>query len=78
MSLINGDLKENLIVMDSDFIRDYGPENGVPLQLPEGFALLTAQGFSPEQMPTILQRAKIILDLGMPVCFRIVSSLSAL
>lgn len=53
--------------MDADFTRDYGPEQPLRLELPPGYTVLMASGFSKEQMPTILQRAKIVLDLGMPV-----------
>jgi len=54
--------------LDADFTRDYGPEKSLEVALPEGFRVLQADGsFTAQQMLTILQRVKIVLDLGLPV-----------
>lgn len=51
--------------MDPDFFTDYPPHpHGLDLPLPAGYSYLFAKGFSPEQMVLLLQRAKIVLDLG--------------
>ena len=51
--------------MDPDFFSDYPPHpHAMDLQLPPGYTYLLAKGFSPQQMVLLLQRAKIVLDLG--------------
>ena len=35
LSLLPNNPQENLIVMDADFLRDYGPERAIELQLPQ-------------------------------------------
>lgn len=54
--------------MDPDFFTDYPPYPHPPdLQLPAGYKYLYAKGYTPEQMVLLLQRAKIVLDLGNAV-----------
>lgn len=51
--------------MDPDFFTDYPPHpHALDLQLPPGYTYLLAKGFSAQQMVLLLQRAKIVLDLG--------------
>lgn len=59
-------LKENLIVMDMDLLTDYSPEEGVPFEIPSGYRVVQARNIHPEEMPLILQRAKLLVDLAMP------------
>lgn len=57
--------QENLILVDADFFQDYPPfPRSLTLSPPSGFTFLLAKGFSKEVMPLLLQRAKIVLDLG--------------
>eukprot|EP01034_Spumella_vulgaris_P026529 gene26529-33122_t len=63
--------KENLLLIDPDFSRDYPPENEVTFQAPAGWRALYVQDIPAQEMPLILQRAKIVLDLGMPGVERI-------
>ena len=58
--------KENLIVVDPDFIRHYPPERPMQISAPKGYRVVYAEDVPPSQMPLLLQRAKIVLDLGMP------------
>ena len=59
-------LKENLIVMDMDLLTDYSPEEGVPFEIPSGYRVVKARDIRAEEMPLILQRAKLLVDLAMP------------
>ena len=58
--------KENLIVIDMDLITDYSPEVGVPFEIPAGYRVVHAKDILPEEMPLLLQRAKLLIDLAMP------------
>ena len=53
-------------MVDPDFFTDYPPETPLgDLQLPLGYQYVFAKGIPAEQMALLLQRAKIVLDLGM-------------
>jgi hypothetical protein len=57
--------QENLILVDPDFFHDYSPYPALPdLRLPAGYAFVYTKGIPAAQMPVLLQRAKIVLDLG--------------
>ena len=51
--------------MDPDFLRDYPPYPELPhLKIPLGYKVIYAKDKRPEEMPVLLQRTKIVLDLG--------------
>ena len=54
-------------MLDYDFFADYPPEV-LPdaLAIPDGYKLVTLRGFAPEQIPLMLQRAKVVIDLALP------------
>ncbi len=54
------------MIVDPDFDRDYPPEQPMVFHAPVDWKVLYAQGIPAAQMPLLLQRAKIVLDLGMP------------
>ena len=58
--------KESLIVIDPDLIDDYPPEEAVPFSVPPGVRIVYAKDAHPRDMPLLLQRAKVLLDLAMP------------
>jgi hypothetical protein len=66
--------KENLILIDYDFFRDYPTEFPLKVHLtrntkdqtPEYEVIFLTGAITPEKMPFLLQRAKIIIDLAMP------------
>lgn len=63
----NGEIpKENLIILDPDFLTDYAPKKPVGFSIPVGYKLLYAQDIQSSDMPLILKRAKIVLDLALP------------
>ena len=65
--------KENIVVIDTDFSDDYPPEKPVPYTLPPGFRVVYARDMHPKDVPLLLQRAKVLLDLAMPGPERMVS-----
>jgi hypothetical protein len=61
--------QEDLIIVDPDFFHDYPPYPALrDLQLPAGYRYIYAKGIPAEEMPVLLQRAKIVLDLGTYSC----------
>jgi type III secretory pathway component EscR len=66
--------KENLILIDYDFFKDYPTEFPLKVHLafntkdqnPEYEVIFLTGAIPPEKMPFLLQRAKIIIDLAMP------------
>jgi hypothetical protein len=51
--------------VDPDFFSDYSPYPSLrDLRLPAGYAFVYTKGIPAAQMPVLLQRAKIVLDLG--------------
>ena len=65
--------KENIVVIDTDFSENYPPEMPVPYSLPPGFRVVYARDIHPKDVPLLLQRAKVLLDLAMPGPERMVS-----
>ena len=59
-------LQEDLILVDPDFFSDYLPSPTVSFAIPRGFKVLYARGIAAADMPLVLQRAKIVLDLALP------------
>lgn len=59
-------LQEDLILVDPDFFSDYPPSPTVAFAIPRGFKVLYARGIAAADMPLVLQRAKIVLDLALP------------
>ncbi len=60
--------QEDLILVDPDFFSDYSPYPSLPdLRLPAGYNFVYAKGIPAAQMSVLLQRAKIVLDLGTPL-----------
>lgn len=59
-------LQEDLILVDPDFFSDYPPSPAVAFAIPRGFKVLYARGIAAADMPLVLQRAKIVLDLALP------------
>ena len=51
-------MQENLVVVDGD-LAHYPPEHDVDVPAPDGARVVTAGGFSPEQMQLLLLRAKV-------------------
>ena len=62
----SGIAKENLIVIDPDFGDDYMPLKSVSYGLPTGVRGVIAKGIPHDDMPLLLHRAKVILDLALP------------
>jgi hypothetical protein len=58
--------KENLIIIDPDIISDYSPEHELELLIPDGYIVIYARNIPSYQMPLLLQRAKIVIDLALP------------
>lgn len=65
--------KENLILIDYDFFKDYPPQLPLHIRLPssngelDSYEILFLNGNIPgEKIPYLLQRAKMVIDLGMP------------
>jgi len=52
--------------VDPDFFSDYPPTPSVAFSVPRGFKVLYAKGIAAVDMPLVLQRAKIVLDLALP------------
>jgi len=59
-------LQEDLILVDPDFFSDYPPSPTVAFAIPRGFKVLYARGIAAADMPLVLQRAKVVLDLALP------------
>lgn len=62
-------MKEDLVVYDPDYMRDYPPHDGgqgMSIPLPRNTQLVVAQGVPADRMPLLLQRAKVVLDLAFP------------
>jgi len=59
-------LQEDLILVDPDFFSDYPPSPTVAFAVPRGFKVLYARGIAAADMPLVLQRAKVVLDLALP------------
>lgn len=59
-------LQEDLILVDPDFFSDYPPSPTIAFAVPRGFKVLYARGIAAADMPLVLQRAKIVLDLALP------------
>jgi hypothetical protein len=59
--------QEDLIVMDGDLIRDYPLEEiNLNLYIPSGYRIIEAKNIPQRSMPSLLLRAKIVLDLALP------------
>jgi hypothetical protein len=56
--------QEDLILVDPDFFLDYPPLVPIEILLPRGYKFLYARNIPAAQMPLLLQRSKIVLDLG--------------
>lgn len=51
--------------MDPDFFQDYSPDPPLTsLRLPDGYRYVYARDIPAAEMPVLLQRAKMVLDLG--------------
>ena len=61
-----GVMKENLIVIDPDLGEDYAPEEPVHYELPVGVRGVMAKDIHPDDMPLLLHRAKVTMDLALP------------
>ena len=58
--------KENLVVFDPDYHTDYPPQPAVHFAVPEGWRIVYLRGLHAAEVPLLLKRAKIVLDLAMP------------
>jgi len=62
--------KERLIVLDNDFLRDYPPTIRPNLTeaniAPSGWRMVQATGFEAGEFAVLLERAAVVVDLGMP------------
>ena len=71
--------KERLIIIDPDFHQDYPPTEGVPdVAAPPGWRVVVATGFHPSEMTLLLERAALVIDLGMPGPERLTSEATLL
>jgi hypothetical protein len=61
-----GVAKENLVVIDPDFAREYSPREGLDITLPPGIRAVYAENIPHTEMPLLLQRAKVVVDLAIP------------
>jgi hypothetical protein len=61
-----GVAKENLVVIDPDFAREYSPRQGLDIALPPGIRAVYAENIPHAEMPLLLQRAKVVVDLAIP------------
>jgi len=60
-------LKEDLIIIDYDYVKDYPPLSCCStFHLPSNYKVVFAKDIPRHQMPALLKRAKIVLDLAMP------------
>jgi hypothetical protein len=59
--------QENLVILDLDLSRDYPFEEiNLNLRLPSGYRIMEAKGIPPAEMPHLLLRAKVVVDLALP------------
>jgi len=58
--------KENLVLIDPDFLNEYTPRQGVHFEVPPGYKAIYLSKIPHDQIPLLLQRAKILLDLALP------------
>ena len=61
-----GVAKENLVVIDPDFSKEYRPAAGLNITLPPGIRVVYAENIPHHEMPLLLQRAKVVVDLAIP------------
>lgn len=61
-----GVAKENLVVIDPDFSREYRPAAPLNITLPPGIRVVYAENIPHHEMPLLLQRAKVVVDLAIP------------
>ena len=66
LSAGGGVAKENLVVIDPDFSREYRPAVGLNITLPPGIRVVYAENIPHHEMPLLLQRAKVVVDLAIP------------
>lgn len=60
-------LKEDLIVIDYDYFKDYPPLSCcLEFNVPSNYRIVYAKNIPRNLMPMLLKRAKIVLDLAMP------------
>jgi len=60
-------LKEDLIIIDYDYFKDYPPLSCcLEFKVPFGYRIVYAKNIPRNEMPILLKRAKIVLDLAMP------------
>jgi hypothetical protein len=59
-------LKENLVLIDPDFLQEYYPNKVVHFEVPPGYKAIYLSKIPHAQIPLLLQRAKILLDLALP------------
>ncbi len=53
-------------MVDTDFLSDYYPEVSLLFRIPAGYKVIYLKGIEHSMIPLLLQRAKIVLDLGLP------------
>ena len=59
-------VKENIVVFDSDVQTRFEPELPVTFNLPPNCRLVYAAEVDPVELPLLLQRAKVFVDLALP------------
>ena len=67
-----GIAKENILVIDPDLEKDYTPEMPLIYNLSSGIRPVIAAGIPHRDIPLLLHRAKVVLDLAMPGAERLV------
>lgn len=58
--------KENLILIDPDYMNEYRPHKQVQFEVPRGYKTIYLSNIPHAKIPLLLQRAKILLDLALP------------
>ena len=61
-----GIAKENLVIIDPDYSREYRPNTPINIKLPPGVRVVFAENIPHHEMPLLLQRAKVVVDLAVP------------
>jgi len=59
-------VKENIVVFDSDLQTQFEPELAVTFNLPPNSRLVYTADVDPRELPLLLQRAKVFVDLALP------------
>lgn len=67
MLLFSQYFKEDLIIIDTDLQRDYPLEEiDLNLHIPHGYRVIEARNIPHADMPALLLRAKVVIDLAIP------------